>query len=109
MLPKTYPDVEFILIDDGSTDNSGAIADQYKDPSYRVFHTENHGLSAARNFGIEQARGEWLMFVDSDDWVEPGFCGIPYQAALHYDADLIIFRSFYAKNGKVMGKKHQRL
>ena len=97
---QTYPDVEFILIDDGSTDNSGAIVDQYKDPRFRVFHTGNHGLSAARNFGIEQARGEWLMFVDSDDWVEPGFCEIPYQAAVHDGADLVIFYTYNVKNGR---------
>ena len=76
-----------------------------KDPRFRVFHTGNHGLSAARNFGIEQARGEWLMFVDSDDWVEPGFCGIPYQAAIQNDADLVIFHIYYVKDGKITGEK----
>ena len=102
---QTYPDVEFILVDDGSTDNSGVIADQYTDPRFRVFHTENHGLSAARNFGIEQARGEWLMFVDSDDWVEPGFFEIPYQTALHYDADIVIFHAYNVKDGRIKGEK----
>ncbi len=102
---QTYPDVEFILIDDGSTDNSGVIADRYEAPRFRIFHTDNHGLSAARNFGIEQARGEWLMFVDSDDWVDPGFCKIPYQAAVHDDADLVIFHSCKVKNGKFTAGK----
>lgn len=102
---QTYPDVEFILIDDGSTDNSGAIAEKYTDPRFRVFHTGNHGLSAARNFGIEKARGEWLMFVDSDDWVEPGFCEIPYQAAVQYDADVVIFSIYKIKTRKVKRDK----
>ncbi len=102
---QTFPDVEFILVDDGSTDNSGAIADQYTDPRFRIFHTGNHGLSSARNFGIEQARGEWLMFVDSDDWVDPGFCGIPYQAAIKNDADLVIFHSYHVKGGRVSEEK----
>ena len=102
---QTYPDVEFILIDDGSTDNSGAIADQYIDPRFRIFHTGNHGLSAARNFGIEKARGEWLMFVDGDDWVEATFCEIPYQSVIQYAADIVIFRSYCVKNGKAAGEK----
>lgn len=101
---QTFHDVEFILIDDGSIDNSGIIADQYTDSRFRVFHTENHGLSTARNFGIEQARGEWLMFVDGDDWVEQDFCGIPYQAAVKYDADIVIFHTFTVKNGRNIGE-----
>ena len=102
---QTFADVEFILVDDGSTDNSGAIADQYTGPRFRVFHTGNHGLSAARNFGIEKARGEWLMFVDSDDRVDPAFCGSPYQAAVHYDADVVLFRTYIVKDGKVTEEK----
>ena len=101
LVRQTFVDVEFILVDDGSTDNSGVIANQYKDSRIRVFHTENHGLSAARNFGIEKARGEWIMFVDSDDWVEPGFCEIPYQTAVRYNADIIIFHSKHVKYEKV--------
>ncbi len=105
LFSQTYLDVEFILVDDGSTDNSGTIADQYNDPRFLIFHTENHGLSAARNFGIKQAHGEWLMFVDSDDWVEPGFCEIPYQAAIHDDADLVIFGAYDIKDKKFTGWK----
>ena len=105
LVSQTFVDVEFILVDDGSTDNSGVIADQYTDSRFRVFHTENRGLSAARNLGIEQARGEWLMFVDGDDWVEPGFCEIPYQAAICDEADVIIFHAYNAKDGRITGRK----
>ena len=91
---QTFTDAEFILIDDGSTDKSSRIADTYAktDNRFSVHHTANHGLSAARNLGIEKAKGDWLMFVDSDDYVEPDFCDTPYQAALREGADLVIFR-----------------
>ena len=60
---QTFPEIEIILVDDGSIDRSGSIVDSYNnDPRFRVFHTENRGLSAARNYGIEQSRGDWLMF-----------------------------------------------
>lgn len=94
LILQSFPDVEFILVDDGSTDSSGEIAESYDDKRFRVFHTHNCGLSGARNFGISQSRGEWLMFVDADDWVAPKFCNIPYQAALENDADLVIFQAY---------------
>ena len=86
--------IEVICIDDGSTDNSGTIAEMYASsswPKFRCIHTDNHGLSAARNVGINAARADWLMFVDSDDWVEPEFCEKPYNTAMEYDADLVVF------------------
>jgi len=97
---QTFPDVEFILVDDGSTDRSGEIADKYNDPRFRVFHMNNHGLSAARNFGIDNARGEWLMFVDGDDWVMPSFCETPYNMAMSTNADIVIFDSFHQRHGR---------
>lgn len=103
---QTLEDVEFILIDDGSTDSSGKIADQYSsDPRFHVFHTENRGLSAARNYGIDQSHGEYIMLVDGDDWVVPGFCRIPFIAAIENDADLVVFRSFIERKGKIKKSK----
>ena len=73
ILNQTYRDLEVLLIDDGSPDKCGEICDEYekKDQRVRVFHTENRGLSAARNLGLKEARGEYIGFVDSDDWIEP--------------------------------------
>ena len=70
ILIQTFTDFECILIDDGSKDRSGEICDEYarKDSRIKVFHKENGGVSSARNVGLDNARGEWVTFVDSDDW-----------------------------------------
>jgi len=71
IIKQSYENIEIILIDDGSPDNSGLIADGYskKDNRIKVIHTENRGVSAARNLGIEEARGEYIVFIDSDDYL----------------------------------------
>ena len=73
ILNQTYRDIEILLIDDGSTDKCGEICEEYAriDSRIQVFHTENKGLSAARNLGLMEAKGEYIGFVDSDDWIEP--------------------------------------
>ncbi len=73
LLAQTYENLEIILVDDGSPDGSGGICDAYaeKDPRIKVIHKENGGLSSARNAGLDIAQGEYIAFVDSDDWVEP--------------------------------------
>lgn len=90
---QSLKQIEVICIDDGSMDGSEKIADEYanEDERFRVIHTENRGLSAARNRGIEEARADWLMFVDSDDWVHEDFCRVPYVAAINNQADMVIF------------------
>lgn len=73
VLAQTYTNLEIILVDDGSPDGCGAICDSYarQDPRVRVIHKVNGGLSDARNAGLEIASGEWVSFIDSDDWIEP--------------------------------------
>ena len=73
VLNQTLKEFELIAVDDGSTDHSGAILDEYqeKDSRITVIHKENGGLSSARNAGLDIAKGEWIAFVDSDDWVSP--------------------------------------
>lgn len=78
ILSQTVCDYEVILVNDGSKDSSGEICDEYAqlDSRFKVVHKSNEGLSAARNDGIELARGEWITFIDSDDWIEPCFLDI---------------------------------
>ena len=71
LIRQTMGNIEVILVDDGSTDRSGELCDQYAeaDERIRVIHKQNGGLSSARNAGISAAKGEYLLFVDSDDYV----------------------------------------
>lgn len=73
ILNQTYTDLELILVDDGSPDRSGALCDAWaaKDSRVRVIHKENGGVCSARNAGLDAARGNYIAFVDSDDWLEP--------------------------------------
>lgn len=75
ILSQTFTAWELILVDDGSPDGSGAICDEYaaKDSRVRVFHIPNGGVSNARNVGMEAAKGDWITFIDSDDWVGEDF------------------------------------
>lgn len=71
IISQTFSDFELILVDDGSTDSSGKICDEYgkKDGRVKVIHKRNGGLSSARNCGLENAKGNYICFVDSDDWI----------------------------------------
>ncbi len=83
--------LEFILINDGSTDNSGKVAEIFKEADNRIIvvHQENRGLSKARNKGIALARGKYLLFLDSDDWLEPDSLFDLYSIAVKYDLDML--------------------
>lgn len=70
IINQTYQNLEIILVDDGSPDASGSICDSFEDPRIRVIHKENGGLSSARNAGLDIATGDYIGFVDSDDWIE---------------------------------------
>jgi len=91
ILGQTFSDLEVILINDGSRDTSGSICDSYaaKDSRVRVIHKKNGGLSSARNAGIDAAAGEYLTFVDSDDWIEPEMYETMLSLTEQYRADLV--------------------
>lgn len=92
ILAQDYTDYELLLIDDGSTDNSGTICDEYaiKDNRIRVFHKENGGVSSARNWGLDKAIGEYIMFVDSDDYMLSGMLEVMLSTLKAKSADLVV-------------------
>lgn len=107
ILAQTFTDIEVILVDDGSTDSSGAICDEYaqKDSRVRVFHKENGGVSSARNLGLDEAKGKWIAFVDSDDYI-----GVTLYEKIMTEAaeqDVIYFH-FSTDNGGSITKIYQQ-
>ena len=102
ILAQTFSDFELILVDDGSPDNSGRICDDYakKDARVRVVHKQNGGLSSARNAGIEVAKGKYLGFVDSDDYIAEDMYELLYKAIIKEEADLSICGIYDVYEGK---------
>lgn len=92
IIKQTYSQIEIILVDDGSTDQSGWICDQLKrrDNRINVIHQENQGIIAARSRGISEAEGEYLIFVDADDWVDENMCKLFKQSIDKYYPDLVL-------------------
>lgn len=92
LLAQTLKDFEVLLVDDGSTDNSGALCDEYaqQDSRVKAFHKNNGGVSSARQLGIDHAQGEYTIHADPDDWVEPGMLEELYKKAKETDADMVI-------------------
>ena len=91
ILNQTYQNLEIILVDDGATDCSGAIADSYaaKDKRIKVFHKENGGLSDARNYGLEHVTGDYILFIDSDDFIVNIMCERLITVASSNNADIV--------------------
>ena len=102
VINQTLKDIEIICVNDGSTDNSGKILDEYaaKDKRIKVIHQENQGLGAARNVGIDLAKGEYIGFVDSDDWISTGFYEKLYETAKRENSDISACNIMRVKNNQ---------
>lgn len=92
IIAQTLTDWELILVDDGSPDSSGELCDKYaiQDSRIRIIHKQNEGVSVARQTGLDAAHGEYVIHVDSDDWVEPNMLEELYKKAKQDDADIVI-------------------
>ncbi len=106
VLNQTFKDIELFVIDDGSKDNSGKICDEYakKDKRVTAIHKENGGAPTARNAALKKAKGEYLYFIDSDDWIEKDYLEKMYELAKNNNADLVVtgFLMEYYQNGKTI-------
>ncbi len=102
MLNQTCRDYEIIIVDDGSTDGSGAVCDEQekKSDKIRVLHKHNGGLSSARNLGIEKARGDYIIFPDPDDWVEPDYLQGSLDIQQKHGADLAVCGHYVYGQGR---------
>lgn len=107
ILEQTYRNIEVILIDDGSTDRSAAIAEEHVavDSRIHLICKLNTGVSDSRNIGLDVATGDWVYFVDADDWIEPDAIEAFMQAATSPSCDLVVC-DFYRVQGDVMSYKH---
>lgn len=103
ILAQTFTDWELLLIDDGSPDRSGEICDEYarKDNRIRVFHKENGGVSSARNLGLDNMLGEYVTFVDADDWIDSGSLNVCMIEIESNDLDILQFS--FSREEKSLG------
>jgi len=106
ILNQDFSDFELILIDDGSKDNSGKICDTYagKDQRVRVIHKENSGVSVSRNLALREAKGEYLQFLDADDWITPNATRLLVESMETNDCDMVI-ADFYRVIGERLSHK----
>jgi len=103
ILSQTYKNLEIILVDDGSPDNCGSVCEEYslKDKRIKVIYKKNGGLSSARNAGLDIASGEYIGFVDSDDWIENDMYESLYNAIIFHKADISVCGRYIASGNKI--------
>lgn len=111
LLSQTYDNLDIIIVDDGSTDKTGEIADQYakQHENIRCIHKENGGLSDARNAGLKYVKGEYVVFFDSDDWVESNVIEDNLQLMINKDVKVVVwgyYADFVDENDIVMYSTH---
>lgn len=106
LINQTYTNLQIIMIDDGSNDGSGELCDYYakNDKRIEVYHKENEGVSKARTYGYHKARGKYITFVDSDDWIDKEMIESLYLALLKNNTDLSICDFYYEYDKKTIVK-----
>lgn len=110
VISQTYKNLEIILVDDGSTDKSGEICDEYskKDSRIKVIHKENGGLSDARNVALDIAKGEYIGFVDSDDYVEKDMFETLYKLAEEHNTEISSISFYKTLENEIIDVRNSR-
>ena len=109
LVNQTMKDIEIIVVNDGTLDNSMDICERFAvlDDRIKLFNKENEGLGLARNYGLERATGEFICFVDSDDYVTYDMCDLLYRAAIEHGADIVYGGVYYDDNNNtIIGMNH---
>ena len=104
LVNQTKKELEFILINDGSTDDSESIIKSYEDDRIKYFKRSNHGIGKTRNFGINKSTGKYIMFLDSDDYLKTDACEVLYKRIEKEKLDLVVC-DFYRVNSNVLEEK----
>lgn len=106
IIAQTFTDWELLLVDDGSPDRCGEICDEYaeKDSRIRVFHKQNGGVSSARNVGLENSNGEWIAFIDADDFVDADYLTMENQDCDVIEKSFYFYDSCRIKKGRLITK-----
>lgn len=102
LVRQTLKNIEIIIVNDGSTDSSLSIIELFEkhDKRFRVFTQDNQKQGAARNNGLKNAQGEYISFIDSDDWIDSTYCEMMYNSAIKFDADIVCSNMIKHKNSK---------
>ena len=110
LLRQTFDDIEILLINDGSKDSSGQICDEMaqKDTRIKVFHQENQGVSVARNLGISKASADYIIFVDSDDFVAPTMCEKLYEIITQNCCELVVCKAYDTDSEELIDLKSEK-
>lgn len=106
LMAQTLEEIEIIMVDDGSTDASGAVCDEYAEKNHRiqVIHQNNQGVAVARNTALKAAAGEWITFVDADDWCELSMCEEILKKAEEIRCEILIFTNYAVKPDQVTAR-----
>lgn len=101
LVNQTYSNIEIIVINDGSIDNSDKIIKKYNDKRIKYYNKKNEGIGKTRNYGIDKATGEYVMFIDSDDYIEKNCCEKMIEFALKENSDLVVSDFYKDINGNI--------